>query len=82
MSDENKHNILYFENSSMRGLYETMETWQNANHKRLLSMSVQQDGGNFCCIALTNPTEVVITNEYGNNHAGISPQGYLWTTSG
>jgi hypothetical protein len=62
MPEDNKHNILFFESSSMRGLYDTMESWQNTNHKRLLSMSVQQDGGTFCCIALTNPTEVVIVN--------------------
>ena len=66
MVDNNKHNILYFESSTMRGLHETMESWQNANQKRFLSMSVQKDGSNFCCIALTNPTEVVILS--GLNH--------------
>jgi hypothetical protein len=62
MSDANKRNLLYFENPSMRGLYACMEEWQQANNRRLLSISVQQDGGNYCCIALTNPTEVVITD--------------------
>ena len=58
--------LLYFESSSMRGLYDCMETWQTTNQKRLLSISIQQDGGSFCCIALTNPTEVVITNTKGD----------------
>jgi hypothetical protein len=41
----------------MRGLYVCMDEWQQANNRRLLSVSVQQEGGNYCCIALTNPTE-------------------------
>jgi hypothetical protein len=69
MSDMNKRNLVYFENPSMRGLYDSMEEWQQTNNKRLLSISVQQDGGNYCCIALTNPMEVVITSADGKNHA-------------
>ena len=57
---ENKHNLLYFENDSMNGLYRDMEEWQQSNNKRLLSISIQCDNGKFCCIALTNPSEVVI----------------------
>jgi len=56
----NKHNLQYFESSSMRELYESIQNWQNENQKRLLSMSIQNDDGKFCCIALTNPSEVVI----------------------
>jgi hypothetical protein len=73
MSDSNKRNLLYFEHSSMRGLYECMDEWQQANHRRLLSVSIQQDNGNYCCIALTNPTEVVITSEDGRTHAHVLP---------
>lgn len=69
MSDTNKRNLVYFENSSMRGLYTCMEEWQRANNRRLLSISVQSDAGNYCCIALTNPTEVVITSADGKNYA-------------
>lgn len=72
MPDLNKRNLLYFESSSMRGLYDLMENWQNTNYKRLLSISIQQDNGNFCCIALTNPTEVVITDASGRNTAEVS----------
>ena len=72
MSDINKRNLVYFENPSMRGLYECMEEWQQANNRRLLSITVQQDQGNYCCIALTNPTEVVITSEDGQAHAWVS----------
>jgi hypothetical protein len=60
MADDNKRNLLYFEGASMPELYDTMSTWQDNNRKRLLSVNIQQDQGKFCCIALTNPTEVVI----------------------
>jgi len=56
----------------MRGLYESMQAWQEANRKRFLSVSVQEDGGKFCCIALTNPSEVVITDRYGACYADVS----------
>ena len=70
--EQNKRNLVYFESASMRGLYDCMETWQVTNQKRLLSISVQQDGGNFCCIALTNPTEVVITSADGKRQADVT----------
>jgi len=79
MSDTNKRNLAYFENPSMRGLYACMEEWQRANNRRLLSISVQRDGGNYCCIALTNPTEVVITSEDGTHHAKVNDKGQLLT---
>jgi hypothetical protein len=72
MPDTNKHNLLYFEGPTMRGLYSHMEEWQQTNNRRLLSISVQRDGENYCCIALTNPTEVVITSEDGKNHAEVT----------
>lgn len=67
MSDDfdNKHNLVYFEAASMRDLYKSMEDWQNANNKRFLSASIHQDSGSFCCIALTNPTEVVLVYRSG-----------------
>ncbi|WP_433664019.1 hypothetical protein ACQPW1_19005 [Nocardia sp. CA-128927] len=77
MADMNKCNLIYFENPSMRGLFETMEAWQQAANRRLLSISVQQDRDNYCCIALTNPTEVVITSPDGHNHANVSRFGML-----
>jgi hypothetical protein len=61
----------------MRGLYDCMETWQDTNQKRFLSTCVHQDGGKFCCIALTNPTEVVITSDDGKRHADISGWDHL-----
>ena len=75
MSDINKRNLVYFENPSMRGLYACMDEWQQANNRRLLSISVQQDGGNYCCIALTNPTEVVITSPDGRLHVDVGQYG-------
>ena len=80
MSNSNKHNLLYFEADSMKGLYETMEVWQQQRGKRLLSTNIQIDSGKFCCIALSNPTEVVICN--GSSHGGdyaIVTNGGLWT---
>jgi hypothetical protein len=71
MSDTNKRNLVYFENLSMRGLYACIDEWQQVNNRRLLSISVQQDGDNYCCIALTNPTEVVITSADGRLHADV-----------
>jgi len=65
MSDNNKHNLVYFESRSVRALYEQMDDWQKTNHKRLLSVSVQKDADMFCCIALTNPSEVTIVSPSG-----------------
>jgi hypothetical protein len=73
MTDVNKRNLVYFESPSMRGLYASMDEWQQANNRRLLSISVQQDDSNYCCIALTNPTEVVITSADGKLHANVYP---------
>jgi hypothetical protein len=56
----------------MKGLYDTMEKWQKSTHKRLLSTNIQKDKGKFCCIALTNPTEVIICNGYGGSQANVS----------
>ena len=72
MAEDNKRNIVYFESPSMRGLFDCMEVWQANNRKRLLSISVQQDNAVYCCIALTNPTEVVITSPDGQRHADIT----------
>jgi hypothetical protein len=80
MTVNNKHNLIYFESPSMRGLYDHIREWKDANSKRLLSISIQQDGAGYCCIALTNPTEVVITSENGRDHVMVSPAGRLFTT--
>jgi hypothetical protein len=72
MSDENKRNILYFEASSMKELFEVMQVWQNENKKRLLSLSVEKEGSKLCCIALTNPMYVIITDGGGSGEADVS----------
>ncbi|MFE6864343.1 hypothetical protein [Nocardia sp. NPDC057668] len=77
MSENNKQNLVYFESTSMRGLYESMREWQEGAGKRLLSISIERDGDNFCAIALTNPTEVVITSADGHNHASVNRFGLL-----
>jgi hypothetical protein len=72
MSDDNKHNLIYFEANSMRELYDNMEEWQKTNQKRLLSTNIQKDKRKFCCIALTNPTEVIICNGHGSSQAKVT----------
>ena len=52
---KNKTNVVYFECSTMRALYDEMRDWQDTNQKGFLSVNIQQDNGNFCCIALINP---------------------------
>ena len=58
MKDDNKRNLQYFEATSMQGLFDALEGWQLEHKKRFLSLDIQDDHGKFCCIALTNPTEV------------------------
>jgi hypothetical protein len=77
VSDINKRNLVYFEGTSMRGLYDCMDEWQETNQRRLLSISIQSDQAKYCCIALTNPTEVVITSKDGKNHANVNYLGRL-----
>lgn len=79
MSYNNNRNLLFFESESMKGLYEVMEKWQDKNVKRLLSTNIQLDCGKFCCIALTNPTEVIICDGGGGSRARVEI-GFLSTT--
>ena len=74
MSDPNKRNILYFESDCKHSLYETMVKWQVENNKRLLSLNIQADQDNYCCIALTNPTEVIICDGNATTVAEASRQ--------
>jgi hypothetical protein len=67
MSNDNKHNLVFFESKSVRALYEIMDSWQKQTRKRLHSVNIQKDGAMFCCIALTNPTEVMIVDTTGES---------------
>jgi hypothetical protein len=67
---ENKKNLLYFDASSMKELHKVIEEWQNEKQKRLLSFAVEKDGDLYCCLGLSNPTEVTIVNEYGSSCHG------------
>lgn len=71
--DNNARNLLYFENRTMAGLYADMEAWQQQKEKRLLSLSIERDGERFCCIALSNPSEVIICDAHG---AKVQVDGY------
>ena len=61
----NKLNSLYFEAPTMRELYTAIQAWQVTHRKRLLNLQIQREGELLCCIALTNPTEVIITSGGG-----------------
>ena len=80
MIDSNKFNLHYFESSSMRGLYVLMDEWQRNSEKRLLSTSIHKDGELFCCIALSNPTEVIICHGASAGQAKVSQYGSLHVT--
>jgi hypothetical protein len=76
-----KRNLLYFEAETMRALFEEMNDWQVSNNARYLSTSIQADSGRFCCIALTNPTEVVITSADGKRHVQVESDGSMWVVA-
>jgi len=80
MADETKQNVQYFEAESMNALFCLMRDWQDAHEKRFLSLGIGSDGGRFCCIALTNPSEVVITDDYGLAKVRVSKSGSLSVT--
>jgi len=65
VDDSNAFNIYFFENESMRGLFQMIDDWQHEHKRRLLSTSILRDGDLFCCIALSNPSEVVIVDGSG-----------------
>ncbi len=77
MTNENKQNLQYFESSSMKDLFDKLQKWQYEKQKRLQSLCVEKDGDIFCCIALTNPSEVVITDSNGHSHADVADFGRL-----
>jgi hypothetical protein len=76
----NKINTLYFEGVTMKELFEKIQMWQNKEQKRLLSISIQKDGDYFACIALTNPTEVVITSRDGSRYVDVNYDHQLFIT--
>lgn len=66
--NKNKENLNYFEADIMKNLYTNMKIWQKQNQKRLLSLNIHHSDNKFCCIALTNPTEVIILD--GGSYGG------------
>ncbi|HCG9620992.1 TPA: hypothetical protein N2940_004497 [Vibrio parahaemolyticus] len=77
MSENNTKNVIYFENKTMGGLYHDLDTWQNENKKRYLQLAIQHDNGKFCCICLTNPSEVTIVGPSGHK-AEVHSSGRLY----
>lgn len=80
--ENNKRNLLYFQSNSMKELYSEMNEWQESNQKRLLSTSIERDGDNFCCIALTNPTEVTLVSSSGREIGDSSDPIYVYISGG
>lgn len=72
MSDDNAKNVIYFESSTMKGLYQEIVDWQTRNCKRMLSLEIKKDGDMFCCIGLTNPSEVIICSGSGGFKATVT----------
>lgn len=68
-AQHNKHNLVYFEENSMKNLFSALRIWQEKNKKRLLSVNIEKDRGKYCCIALTNPTEVILLD--GRRYGGV-----------
>jgi hypothetical protein len=62
VADDNKRKLHYFEAQSMPALYNALDSWQEEHRQRFLSLNVEHDTVKFCCIALTNPTEVIIVD--------------------
>lgn len=80
MPDDNKRNLQYFEAPTMRELYDMLDAWQQENSKRFLSLNIEKGEGAFSCIALTNPSEVIIVDG-GKWGAGVS-HNKLWVGMG
>ncbi len=78
----NKRNILWFENETMNGLFQDMEKWQVENEKRFLATGIQKDDGKFCCIAFTNPSEVMIVGANGRHKVDVNSWGCLKISEG
>jgi len=62
--EQYKSNLVYFECSSMSELYASLKGWQNSNQKSFISLSIQKDGTNFCCVAIISPIELTQIIEY------------------
>jgi hypothetical protein len=77
--DDNKLNLQYFQAPSMNELFVQMQGWQAENRKRLQSVNVQRDGDLFCCIALTNPSEVIIVDGVSTT-GGVDVTGHALKT--
>ena len=70
MDDNNKNNLHFFAANSMLELHRQLTKWQAENQKRFLSLEIQQDEGQFCCLALTNPSEVVLMTRDPDSYPG------------
>ncbi|MEI9884899.1 MAG: hypothetical protein WDN08_00115 [Rhizomicrobium sp.] len=81
MSDDNKLNLLFFEGPSVRELYAVMDDWQKTNRKRFQSITIQKEGDAYCCIALTNPSEVIIVGGVPVSNQARVINGHLAVTA-
>jgi len=61
----------------MRELFDLTQRWQNENNQRFLSLSIEKDRDMFCCVGLTNPTEVVIMDGRYSGGVVVTREGSL-----
>jgi len=64
--DANKKNLHFFSAPTMHDLYKTLQMWQEDSKTRFLSLNIHPQDDGYCCIALTNPSEVVIVARDGS----------------
>jgi len=78
----NKNNIMYFEGSNMGDLFDKLNAWQLTNKKRFLSITTdKQPNGSIACIALSNPSEVIIVDPRDGYPARVTSNGSLLAKS-
>ena len=82
MSSESHMNSEYCEAATMKELYVMIARWQEENKKRMLSLAVDKCRGGLCCLAVTNPMEVVIVTPPGAGPGAKVDRGRLHVTTG
>ena len=71
-------NVLFFENKSMRSLYDDLNRWRNETGREFSSVNIEKDGDKFCCIAFANPVDVVIVDGGGKTKRASVNRGVLF----
>ena len=62
-----------FAAKSMRGQHAAIEAWQQKTGQVVVSVNIEKDEGEFCCIALTGPIEMHGPSRDGSFHVKSAP---------